>query len=89
MQYGTGFGRGFGFRGSSPEWPYVGRRRGGLPRCMAPGLPYDLQASKWQTTISENEMSFLKTQAQNIKQQLDSLEFSIKNMEQKKEGGQQ
>jgi len=26
-------GMGFGFRGSSPPWPYVGRGRGGLPRC--------------------------------------------------------
>jgi len=24
---------GFGFRGSSPPWPYVGLGRGGLPRC--------------------------------------------------------
>ena len=35
--YGRGFGfrggMGFGFRGSSPPWPYVGRGRGGLPRC--------------------------------------------------------
>jgi len=30
---GSGVGRGFGFRGSSPPWPYVGRGRGGLPRC--------------------------------------------------------
>jgi len=33
---GRGFGRrgwGFGFRGSSPPWPYVGLGRGGLPRC--------------------------------------------------------
>ena len=36
---GRGFGRssgesmGFGFRGTSPPWPYVGRGRGGLPRC--------------------------------------------------------
>ncbi|SIN66886.1 hypothetical protein SAMN05444368_0981 [Acetomicrobium flavidum] len=31
-----GFGRGgcgFGFRGQSPAWPYVGMGRGGLPRC--------------------------------------------------------
>jgi hypothetical protein len=35
MNYGRGFGggMGFGFRGSSPPWPYVGRGRGGLPRC--------------------------------------------------------
>ncbi|HUV55763.1 MAG TPA: DUF5320 domain-containing protein [Dehalococcoidales bacterium] len=39
--FGRGFGRGFGlrggmgfgFRGSSPPWPYVGIGRGGLPRC--------------------------------------------------------
>jgi len=34
--YGRGFGRGgwgFGFRGSSPPWPYIGLGRGGLPRC--------------------------------------------------------
>jgi hypothetical protein len=29
------FGRGFGFRGGSPPWPYVGRGRGGFPRCWA------------------------------------------------------
>jgi len=30
---GSGGGMGFGFRGASPPWPYVGRGRGGLPRC--------------------------------------------------------
>ena len=30
---GFGGGMGFGFRGTSPSWPYVGRGRGGLPRC--------------------------------------------------------
>ena len=29
------YGRGFGFRGSSPGLPYVGLGRGGLPRCWA------------------------------------------------------
>ena len=39
LWHGRGFGRGIGggmglgFRGSSPPWPYVGRGRGGLPRC--------------------------------------------------------
>jgi hypothetical protein len=28
---------GFGFRGSSPGRPYIGRGRGGLPRCYAYG----------------------------------------------------
>ncbi len=30
---GRGGGMGFGFRGASPPWPYVGIGRGGLPRC--------------------------------------------------------
>ncbi len=30
---GSGRGMGFGFRGASPPWPFVGRGRGGLPRC--------------------------------------------------------
>ena len=38
------FGRGIGFRGWSPPWPYVGLGRGGLPRCWAYapfwGTPY-------------------------------------------------
>lgn len=33
MPYGFGRGWGFGFRGASPPWPYVGVGRGGLPRC--------------------------------------------------------
>jgi len=34
------FGRGFGFRGWSPPWPYVGLGRGGLPRCWAYGASW-------------------------------------------------
>ena len=35
MPNGFGFrgGWGFGFRGSSPPWPFIGLGRGGLPRC--------------------------------------------------------
>ena len=33
MPNGFGRGMGFGFRGSSPPWPFVGLGRGGLPRC--------------------------------------------------------
>ena len=32
-----GYGCGFGFRGASPPRPYIGRGRGGLPRCWYPG----------------------------------------------------
>ncbi len=31
------YGRGFGFRGGSPGWPFIGRGRGGLSRCWAYG----------------------------------------------------
>ena len=61
MPNGFGFGRGgmgFGFRGSSPPWPYIGRGRGGLPRCgyfgaytaapYAPGAtPYPSYGGAW------------------------------------------
>jgi hypothetical protein len=89
MSNGMGFGRGFGFRGCSPAWPYVGRGRGGLPRCLAYGLPYTPQAIGWQTTVPETEISLLRNQAQNLKQQLDLIESSIKNLEQRKEGKEQ
>jgi hypothetical protein len=89
MQYGTGFGRGFGFRGYSPEWPYVGRGRGGLPRCLAYGLPYNPQAIGWQATTPETEISLLRNQAQNLKQQLNLTESRIRNLEQRKEGKEQ
>ena len=48
MPYGRGMGfgfrggMGFGFRGSSPPWPYIGRGRGGLPRCS-----YFLSGAAW------------------------------------------
>lgn len=31
--YRQGGGWGYGFRGASPPWPYIGIGRGGLPRC--------------------------------------------------------
>jgi hypothetical protein len=80
--YGMGYGRGFGFRGYSPAWPYVGRGRGGLPRCWAYGLPYPATAG-WQAAVTETDINILKNQAQTLKQQLDLIESSIKDLEQK------
>ena len=86
MSNGMGFGRGFGFRGCAPAWPYVGRGRGGLPRCLAYDFPYNTQAIGQQTTTPGTEISLLRNQAQNLKYQLDLIESRIKNLEQKKEG---
>lgn len=88
MSYG--YGRGFGFRGSSPPWPYVGRGRGGLPRCWSPGLPGGAvpyttprAASYWPAPTREEELGVLKDQADAIKSQLEDIESRIKELEKK------
>jgi len=64
MPNGFGYrgGWGFGFRGSSPPWPYVGLGRGGLPRCgyflagtpVAPGYdPY--YGAAWGTPYAATQ----------------------------------
>ena len=104
---GRGFGRrsgggmGFGFRGSSPPWPYVGRGRGGLPRCgyylggagepvsspyqpqsfysempSAPGYaPYSSQMTR------EEEINYMKDQAEAIKGQLEEIASRMHELE--------
>lgn len=105
-------GYGFGFRGSSPPWPYVGRGRGGLPRCWAlTGTMLDyqqpLQAGQasypqygipWSTPFygatpapgtmpsasqmtKEQELDFLKDQAEIIKEQLEQIDVRIHELE--------
>ncbi len=99
--FGRGGGRGFGFRGSSPPWPYVGRGRGGLPRGSyyfggagvtvpgtyqpqsfysgmppAPGYaPYSPQMTP------EDELNYMKDQAQAIKGQLEEIESRMRDLE--------
>ena len=83
-----GYGRGFGFRGSSPPWPYVGRGRGGLPRCWYPGLlgapvPYTAPAPYPIAPTREEELGFLKGQAEATKRQLEDIERRIQELEKK------
>ena len=93
MPYGYGYGRGFGFRGASPPWPYVGRGRGGLPRCSYPGgygapaywpgaAPY---AAPWAPLTPEmsrdSELDFLREEAAAAKEALDSIEARIREIE--------
>lgn len=95
MYYGRGFGRGlgfgrgmgFGFRGYSPPWPYVGIGRGGLPRCWAYGA-YGWPAPGYAPYSREEEIRFLKDQANFIREELGAIEARIKELEKEKpEGG--
>jgi hypothetical protein len=83
-----GYGRGFGFMGSSPPWPYTGRGRGGLPRCWHPGLlrgvaPYATpwKAPYWPRPSREEELGALQEQADTMKQQLQGIESRIQELE--------
>ena len=92
MVYGTGRGfrggggAGFGFRGSSPPYPYIGRGRGGLPRCSYPGLsrtglPYNADFPFTTAPAQGEELEFLKSQADATKQQLKDIERRINELE--------
>ncbi|MFC1918513.1 DUF5320 domain-containing protein [Chloroflexota bacterium] len=85
MSYG--YGRGFGFRGASPSWPYVGRGRGGMPRCGHPGLRgvagYPVMSSHWPAPDREEELGLLKDQAEVIKHRLEDIESRIEELEKK------
>lgn len=86
---------GFGFRGVSPPWPYVGRGRGGLPRCRYFGdgtPPYTTPAARgefgswrpasYQTrTTPDQELTVLREEAGAIRSQLDEIEARIKDLE--------
>jgi ferredoxin len=81
---------GFGFRGASPPWPYVGRGRGGLPRCSYPGItaafPYTLgPVSYFPGMAREQELGFLKEEADVARRHLEDLEARIKELETKQE----
>ena len=105
--FGRGFGSrggmGFGFRGNSPPWPYVGIGRGGLPRCgyflsgaagVPPAGPYPQTpypyagmspaygATPFAPQMSkEQELAFLKDQAEAIKGQLEQIETRVRELE--------
>jgi hypothetical protein len=94
MFYGTGRGSGgrggagFGFRGSSPPYPYVGRGRGGLPRCAYPGLtraavPFTTDVPYPAVPTQEEELNFLKSQAEATRRQLEDIERRISELEKK------
>jgi len=101
--FGRGFGfrrgMGFGFRGSSPPWPYVGLGRGGLPRCgyflsgavgapMAGPYQQPFYAAPPTSGVApfvpqmtrEQELDFLKSEAQAMREQLEQIESRIQQL---------
>ena len=94
--YGRGFGRGggmgFGFRGSSPPWPYIGRGRGGLPRCgyfygavpappAAWAYPPPPAVPFYPRMTREEELAYLADEADAIKAELEDIEIRITELE--------
>jgi hypothetical protein len=80
------YGRGFGFRGASPAWPYVGRGRGGLPRCYAPGLARGYYPTRDyrpypDVITSEQELVSLREESAALKKHLEDLETRISELE--------
>ena len=68
-------GSGFAFRGTSPSWPYIGRGRGGLPRCQSPELT---------TVTREQELDSLKKQAEAMKSELNRIESRMSELQEDK-----
>jgi hypothetical protein len=90
-----GMGMGFGFRGSSPPWPYVGIGRGGLPRHAysfgrLQSSPYPISAQAvseypYPSELApEQELDSLRNRAQSIGKQLEQIDNRIVEMEKEK-----
>ena len=92
-----GGGMGYGFRGSSLAWPYVGRGRGGLPRCMSPAVYGGW--SYWQPTFSstqpaaasyspqvtrQQEVEILKDEQRFIKNRQEQIDAMLQELEREK-----
>jgi len=97
---GFGGGMGFGFRGSSPPWPYIGRGRGGLPKCgyfigdagaqaprsynpsFYPGMTAASEYPPYSSPMTQDEeLNYLKDQAEAIKGQLGEIESRMHDLE--------
>lgn len=76
--------RGFGFRGWSPPYPYIGIGRGGLPRCFWPGWWYGVGPFYNPYITPEEEIAYLKEETEFLKKQLEEIEKRIKEIESQK-----
>lgn len=97
--WGPGGGMGFSFRGASPDWPYIGRGRGGLPRCgyfsssagaTSPrvanfqGMPAaGGNPAPGSGITKDEELEYLRNQAEAMKEQLENIESRMRDLEDK------
>lgn len=76
---------GAGFRGASPSWPYLGRGRGGQPRCWYGGAPRrGMAGAAFPGAFSQpasGEVDFLKEQASLMKRDMEEIERRIQELE--------
>ncbi len=70
---------GFGFRGSSPPWPYVGRGRGGWSRCGY--FPGGEAVDANPPADAATELDYLKSQAREMKDELGRIEGRMRALE--------
>ena len=73
----NGFGKGFGVRGWEPPWPFVGRGRGGLPRCWS----YSMTPFACYPMNPEQELAALRSQAETLRRWTEEVEQRIKDLE--------
>ncbi len=77
---GRGGGAGLGFRGSTPPWPYVGRGRGGLPRCryyIGDGAPMAGLRPRFTAggqMSREDELAYMKGEVERLQARIRDLE---------------
>jgi hypothetical protein len=71
--YGYGFRR--GFAGEVPPWPYVGRGKAGMPRCLYPSF------FGFYFSTKQDELNYLKERSRMLKEELEWIEERIKTLE--------
>lgn len=81
MGRGAGRGMGFGFRGSSPDWPYVGLGRGGLPRCWAYNAAANAPAEPAKSIKKDEEKKMLQDDLEDLEKQVAEIKNRLKSLE--------
>lgn len=84
MPYGRGIGMGRGFRGTYTAWPYIGRGRGGLPRCghFFANQAYQLPGYTYSNPyLMANNPDLIQNIAANLRDRLAQIKARISDLE--------